>query len=122
MRERSPGHGSDARVVRDYDQEEAGFESNGDVKANLKKYSPQGSRENNHMSSENEHTSKRLYQKNVSDALPFSPAFHRTNSPRPHFNESCSSDVKWSEHKRERPVMRNIDHIHEPPHQLMILT
>ena len=32
MRERSPGHGSDSRVVRDYDQEEAGFESNGDVK------------------------------------------------------------------------------------------
>ena len=32
MRERSPGHISDSRVVRDYDQEEAGFESNGDVK------------------------------------------------------------------------------------------
>ena len=32
MRERSPGHASDSRVVRDYDQEEAGFESNGDIK------------------------------------------------------------------------------------------
>ena len=32
MRERSPGHGSDSRVVRDYDQEEAGFESNGETK------------------------------------------------------------------------------------------
>ena len=32
MRERSPGHGNDSRVVRDYDQEEAGFESNGEIK------------------------------------------------------------------------------------------
>ena len=32
MRERSPGNGSDSRVVRDYDQEEAGFESNGETK------------------------------------------------------------------------------------------
>ena len=32
MRERTPDHKVDARVIRDYDQEEAGFESSGDIK------------------------------------------------------------------------------------------
>lgn len=35
LRERTPEHKGDARVTRDYDQEEAGFESNGDVKVQL---------------------------------------------------------------------------------------
>jgi len=32
MRERTPDHKVDARVIRDYDQEEAGFDSSGDIK------------------------------------------------------------------------------------------
>ena len=43
MRERSPGHASDSRVVRDYDQEEAGFESNGDIKVRYIRNEDRGS-------------------------------------------------------------------------------
>jgi len=32
LRERSPDHKGESRVIRDYDQEEAGFESSGDIK------------------------------------------------------------------------------------------
>ena len=35
MRERSPDHKGESRVIRDYDQEEAGFESSGDIKVHI---------------------------------------------------------------------------------------